>query len=173
MQKHSDPTIRAEAIECIQAVHLFAPKYVSLNLLVPYLVDSLVSRAFLLRRVSAACLRQLCQRESLEVCRIAKEFVQSTQPIGLVCLVGERGLEYLLFKMLDIETNPALIRDLHDILHSLLCTSLNEKTLKLGCFYAKILQLVLKVQDFFYYIATVQYIYTVLKKYISKYIKID
>lgn len=137
MQKHSDPTIRAEAIQCIQAVHLFAPKYVSLHSLVPYLVDSLVSREFSLRRVAGACLRQLCQRESLEVCRIAKEFVQNTQPIGLVCLIGERGLEYLLFKMLDIETNPALIRDLHDILYSLLCTSLNECTLKDWLFLCK------------------------------------
>ena len=40
------------------------------------------------------------------------------------------GLESLLFKLLDIEVNPFLIRDIHDILNSLLCSSLNEKTLK-------------------------------------------
>jgi hypothetical protein len=32
--------------------------------------------------------------------------------------------------LLDIEVNPFLIRDIHDILNSLLCSSLNEKTLK-------------------------------------------
>lgn len=50
--------------------------------------------------------------------------------MGLLSLIGEKGLESLLFKILDIESNPHLIRDIHDILISLLCTSLNERTLK-------------------------------------------
>ena len=50
--------------------------------------------------------------------------------MGLLSLIGEKGLESLLFKILDIEANPFLIRDIHDILISLLCTSLNEQTLK-------------------------------------------
>lgn len=137
MQKHADATIRAEAIQCIQKVHLFAPKYVSLSSLVPFLVEALVAREFQLRRVACACLRQLCQRDSLEVCRIARDFVQTSQPIGLLCLIADRGLEYLLFKLLDIETNAALIRDLHDILLSLLSTSFNERTLKDWLFLCK------------------------------------
>lgn len=130
MQKHPDPTIRAGAIQCMQELHLFAPSVVNLDELVPLLVDSLVSREFLLRRVSISCLRQLCQKESVKVCQVAKQYVQATKPAGLVCLIGERGLEFLLFKMLDIETNLHLIRDLHDIINSLLCTSLSESTLK-------------------------------------------
>lgn len=129
--------IRAEAIHCLQAMQLFAPKCVSLHSLVPYLVDALVSREFVLRRVACACLRQLCQRDSLDVCRIARDFVRDSQPIGLLCLVADRGLEYLLFKLLDVETNAALIRDLHDILLSLMCTSLNESTLKHWLFLCK------------------------------------
>ena len=138
MQKHSDPVIRAESIECMQSVQLFAPKHVSLHTLVPLLIESLVSREFLLRRVACSCLRQLCQRDSLDVCRIARQFVLASPPVaGLLVLVAQRGLEYLLFKLLDIETNAALIRDLHDILLSLLCTSFNERTLKHWLFLCK------------------------------------
>lgn len=130
MQRHSDSMIRAEAIQCLQELHLFAPKYVSLKLLVPYLINSLVSKDFLLRKVAVSCLRQLCQKDSVEVCNIARSYVEETKPIGLICLINERGLECLIFKMIDIETNPLLIRDLHDILNSILSTSLNELTLK-------------------------------------------
>ena len=83
----------------MQELHLFAPSVVNLDELVPLLVDSLVSREFLLRRVSISCLRQLCQKESVRVCVVAKQYVQATKPAGLVCLIGERGLEFLLFKM--------------------------------------------------------------------------
>ena len=130
MQKHSDPMIRAGSIQCMQELHLFAPNYVDLSELVPCLVSSLVSKEFLLRKVSISCMRQLCQKESMEVCRIAREHVLETKPIGLVSLIGERSLQFLLFKMLDIENNLYLIRDLHDIVHSLLCTSLSEATLQ-------------------------------------------
>lgn len=137
MQKHTDSMIRSEAIQCLQELHLFAPKYVDLESLVPYLINSLVSKEFLLRKVSVSCLRQLCQKNSVQVCQIAKKYVLDSKPSGLLCLITERGLEFLLFKMLDIETNPLLIRDLHDILYSLLCTSLNETTLKNWLFLCK------------------------------------
>ena len=130
MQMHFDSMIRAEAIQSLQELHLFAPTYVNLKTLVPYLLNSLVSKDFLLRKVSVSCMRQLCQKDSIEVCSISKSFVQETKPIGLLSLINDRGLEGLLFKMLDIETNADLIRDLHDILNSLLCSLLNESTLK-------------------------------------------
>ena len=63
--------------------------------------------------------------------------MHDSKPIGLISIIGERGLECLLFKMLDIETNPYLIRDIHDILNSLLCTLLNEFTLKQWLFLCK------------------------------------
>lgn len=137
MQIHSDAMIRAEAIKCLQELHLFASKYVKLQNLVPNLLNSLVSKDFLLRKVAISCLRQLCQKDSLDVRDIAENYVKETKPIGLISLISERGLEYLLFKMLDIETNPYLIRDIHDILNSLLCTLLSEFTLKQWLFLCK------------------------------------
>ena len=97
----------------------------------------MVSKDFLLRKVAISCLRQLCQKDSLEVCNIAENYVLASKPIGLMSLISERGLECLLFKMLDIETNPYLIRDIHDILNSLLCTLLNEFSLKQWLFLCK------------------------------------
>lgn len=82
-------------------------------------------------------MRQLCQKDSIEVCNIARAYVQETKPVGLIYIISERGLECLLLKMLDIETNPHIIRDLHDIIHSLLCASLNEYTLKHWLFLCK------------------------------------
>lgn len=137
MQKHTDSMIRSQAVQCLQEMHLFAPKHVNLGSLVPYLINSIVSKEFLLRKVSVSCMRQLCQKDALEVCRLARKYVEEMRPNGLLCLISERGLEFLVFKMLDIETNPVLIRDLHDILYSLLCTSLNEVTLKDWLFLCK------------------------------------
>jgi HEAT repeat-containing protein 5 len=138
MQIHSDSMIRAESIQCLQQLHLFASKHVSLPNLVPYLLENILSKEFLLRKVAVSCLRQLCQKDSLEVCRITVDYVQETKPLGLLSLINEqRGLECLLFKLLDIEVNPFLIRDIHDILNSLLCSSLNEKTLKRWIFLLK------------------------------------
>ena len=91
-----------------------------------------------MRKVAISCLRQLCQKDSLEVCQIAINYVKQSKPVGLLSLINEqRGLECLLFKLLDIETNPYLIRDIHDILNSLLCTSLNEHNLKRWLFLLK------------------------------------
>lgn len=137
MQMHTDPMIKAEAIQCLQELHLFASKCVNLTELVPYLVNALVSKEFLLRKVAIACLRQVCQKNALDVCQIASSFVQETKPSGLLALIGERGVQCLLFKMLDIESNPQLIRNLHDILNSLLCSTLNESTLKRWLFLCK------------------------------------
>lgn len=137
LKQHFDSAIKAEAIQCLQEMHLFAPKYIDLKSLVPYLLNSLVSKDFVLRRVSINCLRQLCQKNSLDVCRIAKEYVKEKRPSGLLCLIGDRGVEFLLFKMLDIETSPKLINDIHDILYSLLTCTLNETTLKDWLFLCK------------------------------------
>ena len=137
MQTHADSMIRCEAIQCLQEMHLFASKYVDLRMLVPYLVTALVSKDFLVRKVAVSCMRQLCQKDSVEVCELARRFVDETKPIGLLCLINERGLECLVFKMIDIETNPCVIRDLHDILNSVLSSSLNEATLRNWLFLCK------------------------------------
>ena len=82
MQLHSDSMIRAESIQCLQQLHLFASKYVSLEQLVPYLLENVLSKEFLLRKVAISCLRQLCQKDSLDVCRIAVDYVKKTKPSG-------------------------------------------------------------------------------------------
>ena len=133
---------------------MFAPACVRLDALVPYLLESLVDRAFMLRRMAASCLRQLCQRDADEVIRIADEYAtpnktdntasstsassskQSSATAtsgGIVAtVIGERagGLESLLVKLLDIESDCSLVADLHDILNSLLASSLDDYSLR-------------------------------------------
>ena len=58
------PTVHAEAISCLQQLHMFAPSQTDLQLLVPELVSLLTSTHLSLRRASVACLRQLVQREA-------------------------------------------------------------------------------------------------------------
>ncbi len=61
------PLVQAEAIACLQQLHMFAPRQLELAGLVPRLVQLLASPHLALRRASIACLRQLVQRESKEV----------------------------------------------------------------------------------------------------------
>ena len=57
MQKHSDVAIQLQALQCIQEMHMFATRHVSLQRLVPQLMNALVSREFRLRQVAVSCLR--------------------------------------------------------------------------------------------------------------------
>jgi HEAT repeat-containing protein 5 len=61
------PLVQAEAIACLQQLHMFAPRQLDLPALVPQLVRLLSSPHLALRRAAIACLRQLVQRESKEV----------------------------------------------------------------------------------------------------------
>jgi len=63
-----DSVVQAEAISCLQQMHLFAPRHVNLTTLVPHLCEMLFSTHLILRRAVMACLRQLVQREAAEVC---------------------------------------------------------------------------------------------------------
>ena len=40
MQDHYDPLVQAEAISCLQQLHMFAPRHVNLTTLVPHLCVS-------------------------------------------------------------------------------------------------------------------------------------
>jgi HEAT repeat-containing protein 5 len=62
----------SEAVQSFQQVHMFAPKHVNFTQLVPDLVRHLSSPHLLLRQSAIDCLRQLCQRETGQVCNIAK-----------------------------------------------------------------------------------------------------
>ncbi|XP_036906166.1 HEAT repeat-containing protein 5A isoform X4 [Sturnira hondurensis] len=67
MQDNPDCLVQAQAISCLQQLHMFAPRYVNLSSLVCCLCVNLCSPYLLLRRSVLACLRQLVQREAAEV----------------------------------------------------------------------------------------------------------
>lgn len=73
MHASSDWIVQSEAVQSFQQVHMFAPKHVNFTQLVPQLVTHLSSPHLLLRQSSIDCLRQLCQRETAQVCSIARE----------------------------------------------------------------------------------------------------
>ncbi|XP_014275349.1 HEAT repeat-containing protein 5B isoform X4 [Halyomorpha halys] len=122
MQDHQDPLVQAEATSCLQQLHLFAPRHVNLSSLVPTLCGTLSSNHLLLRKAAVACLRQLTQREAKEVCEhaltLANENRENNSVEGLV--ITETGLPGVLFTMLDTETDPSLIKHIHDTLTSML-----------------------------------------------------
>ena len=62
------PSLQAEAISCLQQLHMFTRPGLQLSDLVPELVILLTSPHLGLRRASVACLRQLAQREAVTVC---------------------------------------------------------------------------------------------------------
>lgn len=119
MQDHQDPLVQAEATGCLQQLHLFAPRHVNLSSLVPTLCRTLSSNHLLLRKAAISCLRQLAQREAKEVCEHATTLANESNTVeGLV--ITETGLPGVLFSMLDTETDPALIKDIHETLISML-----------------------------------------------------
>ncbi|KAH8327108.1 hypothetical protein KR074_003047, partial [Drosophila pseudoananassae] len=117
LQAHSDPLVQAEAIGCLQQLHLFACKSLQLEELVPTLVGMLASNYFILRKASVSCLRQLAHREAKEVCELALA-INAEQLPDLV--ITEYGLPGLLFSLLDTETDAEMLRNIHDTLTSML-----------------------------------------------------
>ncbi|XP_017090384.2 HEAT repeat-containing protein 5B isoform X2 [Drosophila bipectinata] len=117
LQAHSDPLVQAEAIGCLQQLHLFACKSLQLEELVPTLVGMLASNYFILRKASVSCLRQLAHREAKEVCELALT-INAEQLPDLV--ITEYGLPGLLFSLLDTETDAEMLRNIHDTLTSML-----------------------------------------------------
>ncbi|UYV80545.1 HEATR5B [Cordylochernes scorpioides] len=100
---HTEPLVRAEAIGCLQQLHMFGPRHLALNWLVPLLCRSLTGAHLGERRAAAACLRQLSQRQAQEVAAQAGP-----------------GLEEALFSQMDYESDSVLLGLLRDCLGSLL-----------------------------------------------------
>ncbi|KAK0412174.1 hypothetical protein QR680_006073 [Steinernema hermaphroditum] len=125
MADHSDCNINAEAISCIQQLHLFAPRYVYLEQLVTRICKLLSSPHLVLRKAAVCCLRQLLQREAKEV----REHAQNLVPQGMIIdqkqsanvkpVLPETGLEGALFGMLDTERDPELRQQIGECLVSL------------------------------------------------------
>ncbi|KAK7105011.1 hypothetical protein V1264_019636 [Littorina saxatilis] len=120
MQDHPDSLVQAEAIACLQQLHMFAPRHVNLNTLVPHLCDILTSSHLLLRRAAVACLRQLVTREAKEVSAMALTLAGEGKDGRSSSNITESGLEGALFSMLDTETDGKLTSDVQDTLVSLL-----------------------------------------------------
>ncbi|EJD76264.1 HEAT repeat containing 5B [Loa loa] len=124
MLNNSDPLVQAEAISCLQQLHLFASRHVHLDRLVVQLCKLLSSPHLILRKVSVCCLRQLVQREAKEV----REHAQTLVPQGIMNNMGrnnvesglpETGLEGALLALLDVETDVKLKQDIKETLISL------------------------------------------------------
>uniref|UniRef100_A0A3Q3XDT8 HEAT repeat-containing protein 5A n=1 Tax=Mola mola TaxID=94237 RepID=A0A3Q3XDT8_MOLML len=79
MQASPDCLVQARAISCLQQLHMFSPAHVNLASLVPALCANLCSSFLCLRRAVVPCLRQLVQREALEVSEHAVTLVKEQQ----------------------------------------------------------------------------------------------
>nr|XP_046269809.1 HEAT repeat-containing protein 5A isoform X2 [Scatophagus argus] len=135
MQAGSDCVVQARAISCLQQLHMFSPPHVDLSSLVPALCEILLDYSKLahlcssylcLRRAVVACLRQLVQREALEVCGHAVTLVKELprrDNTQLDVTIKEVGLEGALFTLLDRESDPGLRRDIQETLVHMMASS--------------------------------------------------
>ncbi|XP_023849916.1 HEAT repeat-containing protein 5A isoform X2 [Salvelinus sp. IW2-2015] len=128
MQDSPDCLVEAQAISCLQQLHMFAPRHVNLASLVPSLCGILLDYSMLvnlcssylsLRRAVVACLRQLAQKEALEVSEHAVALVKELprrDNTHLDVTIKEVGLEGALFSLLDRESDPRLCQDIQETL---------------------------------------------------------
>ncbi|XP_039260448.2 HEAT repeat-containing protein 5B-like [Styela clava] len=125
MSNHYDAQVQAEAISCLQQLHMFAPRHVELSTLVPRLCEDLSSWHLVLRRSAVSCLRQLAQKESTEVCEIAAKTTERLAKMtkkhsNYGVKVGDTGLEGALFALLDHECDSMIMSDTRDTLNHIL-----------------------------------------------------
>ncbi|XP_074517821.1 HEAT repeat-containing protein 5A [Sebastes fasciatus] len=126
MQDGPDSLVQARAISCLQQLHMFTPPHVNLASLVPALCAHLCSSYLCLRRAVVACLRQLVQREAVEVCEHAVTLVKELprrDNTQLDVTIKEVGLEGALFTLLDRESDPGLRRDIQETLVHMMTSS--------------------------------------------------
>ncbi|KAJ7990914.1 hypothetical protein DPEC_G00291830 [Dallia pectoralis] len=128
MQASPDCLVQTLAISCLQQLHMFAPRHVDLACLVPSLCDILLGHSMLvnlcssylsLRRAVVGCLRQLAQKEALEVSEHAVALVKEVPRRDNTLLdvtIKEVGLEGALFSLLDRESDPRLRQDIQETL---------------------------------------------------------
>ncbi|KAM5176091.1 HEAT repeat-containing protein 5A isoform 6-T7 [Callospermophilus lateralis] len=152
MQDNPDCLVQAQAISCLQQLHMFAPRHVNLSSLVSCLCEILLDNSvlvnlcspyLLLRRAVLACLRQLVQREASEVSEhavmLAKDSKEKLTPVLFSVLlrssvfflsdanIGEMGLEGALLALLDKETDQRLCHDIRETLNHMLTSMAVEK----------------------------------------------
>ncbi|KFP02467.1 HEAT repeat-containing protein 5A [Calypte anna] len=128
MQDNPDCLVQAQAISCLQQLHMFAPRHVNLSSLVSCLCMNLCSSYLLLRRAVVACLRQLVQREAAEVSEYAVALVkESREDFTPDVNIREIGLEGALLGLLDKELDQRLCRDIKETLTHMLTSMAVEK----------------------------------------------
>ncbi|EDL36774.1 RIKEN cDNA D930036F22, isoform CRA_b [Mus musculus] len=120
MQDHPGCLVQAQAISCLQQLHMFAPRHVNLSSLVSCLCVNLCSPYLLLRRAVLACLRQLVQREAAEVSEHAIMLARDGRDAAADANLREVGLEGALLALLDRETDESLCQDIRETLHHML-----------------------------------------------------
>uniref|UniRef100_A0A452TZH1 HEAT repeat-containing protein 5A n=1 Tax=Ursus maritimus TaxID=29073 RepID=A0A452TZH1_URSMA len=123
MQDNPDCLVQAQAISCLQQLHMFAPRHVNLSSLVSCLCVNLCSPYLLLRRAVLACLRQLVQREAAEVSEHAVMLAKDSRDE----LTPEVGLEGALLTLLDKETDQKLCHDIKETLNHMLTSMAVDK----------------------------------------------
>nr|XP_025950874.1 HEAT repeat-containing protein 5A [Dromaius novaehollandiae] len=128
MQDNPDCLVQAQAISCLQQLHMFAPRHVNLSSLVSCLCVNLCSSYLLLRRAVVACLRQLVQREAAEVSEYAVALVkESREDFTPDVNIREIGLEGALLGLLDKELDQRLCQDIKETLSHMLTSMAVEK----------------------------------------------
>ncbi|XP_019118770.2 HEAT repeat-containing protein 5A isoform X3 [Larimichthys crocea] len=126
MQAGPECLVQARAISCLQQLHMFSPPHVNLASLVPALCANLCGSYLCLRRAVVACLRQLVQREALEVSEHAVTLVKELprrDNTQLDVTIKEVGLEGALFTLLDRESDPGLRNDIQETLVHMMASS--------------------------------------------------
>nr|XP_006116426.1 HEAT repeat-containing protein 5A isoform X2 [Pelodiscus sinensis] len=137
MQDNPDFLVQAQAISCLQQLHMFAPRHVNLSNLVSCLCEilldnsvlvNLCSSYLLLRRAVLACLCQLVQREAAEVSEHAVAFVKDCREDFISDInIKEVGLEGALLNVLDKELDQRLCQDIRETLNHMLTSVAVEK----------------------------------------------
>uniref|UniRef100_A0A8C6C8W3 HEAT repeat-containing protein 5A n=1 Tax=Monodon monoceros TaxID=40151 RepID=A0A8C6C8W3_MONMO len=128
MQDNPDCLVQAQAISCLQQLHMFAPRHVNLSSLVSCLCVNLCSPYLLLRRAVLACLRQLVQREAAEVSEHAVMLAKdSREELTPDANIREVGLEGALLTLLDKETDGRLCHDIKETLNHMLTSMAVDK----------------------------------------------
>ena len=159
LRTHWHPGVRSQSILALQQIHMFAGPARNqfpcasllqsetlsedyMPLLVPRLCKLLSSPQLVLRRAAVSCLRQLAQKEAIEICKYAEivDFadVESGSEENVAYYIEDNGCTFdnavpiiarlnyqsglpgMLFSMLDYETDCGIISDVHDTLTSIM-----------------------------------------------------
>lgn len=120
MQNHPDSLVQSEAIRCLQQLHMFAPTVVNLSTLIPNLCNKLLSSHLNLRKSSVECLRQLAHREAKDICELGKAIVDDNVEVVKKMYTSNRGLEGVLFSLLDVEEDGRILKHIRETITSTL-----------------------------------------------------